>query len=59
MNSLTLSQLDAAIKSIGLVKMAPDGLMDLMIARSYMLGEHKHEPKVDPRVVMDRMGLKR
>lgn len=58
MNALTLTDLNKAIEKFGGTKKAPEGLMDLIIARNYMLGKFDTEPQ-DPRPVLDRMGWKR
>lgn len=58
MNALTLTDLNNAIAKFSGTKKAPEGLLELIAARNYMLGMLDVEPK-DPRPVLDRMGWKR
>ncbi len=56
MKNLTITNLNKAIAKFSRHKMAPEGLIDLVIARDYLLGKHNDQPQNDPRDVLERMG---
>lgn len=58
MKALTLTELNKQIDKFGLQKMAPEGLMNLILARAYLLGETQIPPAQDPRDVLVALGRK-